>query len=459
MYLTYVDSFFNDSQTQNSIEYCLFENNQFAIFMDNSANLNIIGSNFSNNFASFGSSIYLMNSTSNSFILITDCVFIESNSQNSGGAIYISNFGDVLIMKSQFLNNFADVGGAIVVFSSQSNSIFEITDCFFINNNSTNAGGAVYLEKYGNIKIIRSKFSNNFATSGTALLLMNSQPGSLFELVDCFFSENNSTTYGGTIEIENCGNISMKRSTFLNNIAFNGGAILLFASLENSFMEIIECSFAENNHTNDGGAIFSEKHGNISIIRSIFLKNLASYGGAIFFVNGQQNSMVEIDECVFNENNASNYAGTIYMESFGNISISKSNFSNNFAISGGAAVYLVNSQLNSIIKIANCVFIENNSPTVGGAIYQQNIGNSLIFRSNFSYNSARLGGAIYLYSSQSDSLLEITNCDLIENNSTNGGAIYIQYYGNTSLTRNNFLKNFANIGAAIYCSTQRTIYL
>ena len=78
--------------------------------MDNSANLNIIGSNFSNNFASFGGALCLMKSQYNSFILITDCVFIESNSKNSGGAIYFSDYGDVLIIRSQFFNNFADFG-------------------------------------------------------------------------------------------------------------------------------------------------------------------------------------------------------------------------------------------------------------------------------------------------------------------------------------------------------------
>ena len=68
-------------------------------------------------------------------------------------------------------------------------------------------------------------------------------------------------------------------------------------------------------------------------------------------------------------------------------------FSKNFADSGGA-IFMLNYQPLSILILNSCLFIENNSTTTGGAIYMKNFGKAEIYRSNFSKNFADLGGAI-----------------------------------------------------------------
>ena len=134
--------------------------------MDTYGNTSIIRSNFSNNFASSdGGAIYLLNSRSGAFLQIADCAFIENNSTESGGATYIEKYGDISIIRSDFSNNFAtSFGGSIYLLNSRSGNLLQIADCFFIENNSTESGGAIYIEKNGNISIISNDFSNNFAS-------------------------------------------------------------------------------------------------------------------------------------------------------------------------------------------------------------------------------------------------------------------------------------------------------
>ena len=118
--------------------------------------------------------IYLTNL--NSFVegiknknYIEDCLF-----ENNKLAIYMQIYGNTSIIRSNFSNNFASYGGAIYLFTSEENSLLEIADCGFIENNSTNYGGAIYIEIYGNTSIIRSNFSKNFAFSnGGAIYLLH----------------------------------------------------------------------------------------------------------------------------------------------------------------------------------------------------------------------------------------------------------------------------------------------
>ena len=81
------------------------------------------------------------------------------------------------------------------------------------------------------------------------------------------------------------------------------------------------------------------------------------------------------------------------MEKLWTTLIRGSNFSTNVAISG-AALYLYNSQVNSICEISDCFFNDNNSTLNGGAIYMEKFANALIKGNFFSNNRASLGGAI-----------------------------------------------------------------
>ena len=168
-----------------------------------------------------------------------------------------------------------------MIYINETINIFEgkqtlntIEDCLFTENNSTdeNVGGVIYINNFGNnLSFIRSNFTNNYGANGAAINLISSQTKSLMEIIDCIFFENNSTELGGAIYFQTLsGNTSILRSNFINNYASNGAAIYTFSSQSNSLMEIADCTFFENNSTYNGGAIFFDTiTGNTSIVRTI----------------------------------------------------------------------------------------------------------------------------------------------------------------------------------------------
>ena len=96
----------------NSIEDCLFENNNLVLDVENLGVMYIIRCNFT---------------------------------KNNGGAIYLEQFGTISINTCKFSNNFVSSnGGGIFAFNSQSNSILQIISTIFVENNSANYGGALY---------------------------------------------------------------------------------------------------------------------------------------------------------------------------------------------------------------------------------------------------------------------------------------------------------------------------
>ena len=452
IYLTNIKIFFQQFITK-SVEDCIFKNNKLVIYIETSGNISIIRSNFWRNSYDFGSAIHL----SNSFLYITDSVFIENNSTNYGGAIYMKGFGNSSIIRTNFSKNFAPFGPAIYLSSSQSNVFLQIMDSLFFTNNCTNYGGAIYMEILSNTSIIRSSFSKNLALYGAAIYLYNSQPFFILSIIDCTFTENNSSSQGGAIYLEKFGNFSLIRSNFSKNSARYGGGMLLYNSQPNSIIKIIDCFFIENNATTSGsgGAIYMQAFANTSIVRTNFSKNFALFGFGIAFYSPQSNAIWEITDCVFILSQFTSGEGAIYMNNIGNSSIIGTNFSKNLAMVG-PAIFLINFQLNSLLMIKNCSFSENNA-TSDGAIFMQNYGNILIIKSYFSKNFAPFGAGTFFNNPQPNSLLNLTDCIFIENNSTtSGGGVYLQNFGNTNIIRSIFLRNVALYGTGIFTSTSQT---
>ena len=163
--------------------------------------------NFSNNFADSNAIILLYNFQATSFLEISDCLFVENNSSSNGATIYFENFGYVLQKGTIFQKILQIMDLLFMCSNSKSYSKLEITDCVFNDNNATLSGGAIYMELYGNISI-RSKFlHNSVVDGGAALFFFNCQPNSLLEITECDFIENNSTYSGGAFYMEQFKNV------------------------------------------------------------------------------------------------------------------------------------------------------------------------------------------------------------------------------------------------------------
>ena len=142
--------YYGDGPVNFNIENCTFKNN-------------IALRNYYGSFLEGGGAIYLKAGYGN--YTIKDSIFINNTAPNcSGGAIYsylqLSQETIINISNCSFINNSANIGGAILFFNR--NTVTTIDYCKFINN-SANDAGAVHLNDYStdNNVVNNSIFLNN----------------------------------------------------------------------------------------------------------------------------------------------------------------------------------------------------------------------------------------------------------------------------------------------------------
>ena len=199
-----------------------------------------------------------------------------------------------------------------------------IRDCVFVGNRAE-YGGAIYNgDENGTTaspRLENCRFIDNGISQGLggAIYNMSSAP----TITDCIFSENRS---------------------------YFGGAILNF----NESNPILEgCAFLLNHASSDGGAVYNDASEPVST-NCEFVGNTASdEGGAVFNADPSSTSHIPIFEaCVFRGNIAAGDGGAMHNFSVSPV-ISKSEFSENAASSGGA-IYSWNSATPTIRASVIC---------------------------------------------------------------------------------------------------------
>ena len=115
------------------------------------------------------------------------------------------------------------------------------------------------------------------------------------------FESSSRIVFGNTVvKIDDC--------TFTSNVGINGGAIYADSS---SDVTITNSKFTDNEGTGSGGAIYANK---LKIHDTTFMGNSANMGGAVYIASGS-NDLVNITNCVFDYNYATNGYRNIYSES------------------------------------------------------------------------------------------------------------------------------------------------
>ena len=236
-----------------------------------------------------------------------------------------------------------------------------------------------------------------------------------------------------------------------------GGAVFLHTG---SVAEIFSSSFTGNKATFVGGAICTR--GKRLLIKSSSFEynslgsRCSANGGAIF---SELISTVELLDCLFSRNNATQAGGAIYVDGRKLVmrsSIFKYNAAVNKynAVTSGGAVFV---NFNSVAEISNCSFERNGATYYGGAI--STCGKMLLIRSSlFTYNAVgnqyianALGGSVCIYTK---SVVMILN-SLFQNNAAThkGGAIYSQgkklIVKSSSFKNNTVCNNYVSCGGAI----------
>lgn len=196
--------------------------------------------------------------------------------------------------------------------------------------------------------------------------------------------------------------------------------------------------------------------GNIkTVVKNCKFYNLHSHltAGAIGL---KKNVVAEIDNCLFENVSSQKNGGAIYIDILGYGGVSGSVILNNtvfkkcFSEFGGA--YL---QLGGVLYVNNCTFEENNATYGGGAIYNSGITKFTLNNSTFTSNRVIdceegfecIGGAVY----NDNGELEVTKCTFNNNYAVDGGAIYA-YYNKLIINNTSFNGNGLN---AVYCVFNR----
>ncbi|MBE6503867.1 MAG: hypothetical protein E7Z76_06245, partial [Methanobrevibacter sp.] len=315
-------------------------------------------SQFDSNNAYIGGAMYLNGVSANTNI--TNSTFRFNTAIKNGGAID-SNAANIGIYNITFEANYAGEYGAALCRESGSTRGHGQNNTFLYNHAGI-AGAALAWLNVKNMVIDHYYFINNTAGySGGAIYVSRNSDNSTIDF--CYFEgneiANNLEGYGGAMAILGNGS-NIKNSEFVNNYAFEGGAI--YTGVTSGNIHILNVTFKENEATANGGAV--EILGlAVSLNHTNFTSNTAGKSGGAIFVNSTENSNV-IDRSVFNNNKATEDGGAINWFSYpGDVLFS--NFTNNQAEYGGA-IHL--SGISNNDKIANVIFINNTATKNGGAI-------------------------------------------------------------------------------------------
>ena len=208
-----------------NLEACVFMNNSAersggASYIEEVSRVNIDGSTFSGNSATFGGALYCQVST----LTVDNSVFERGRATETGGCIHSRRRSRVTILNTTMLENQAeDRGGA--VFATQSSS-FLCSDCHFEKNRARNFGGAASLVSQES-QLLTFQFdhciiANNSADFGGRLVSENRDiPEYVFAGGIHFRSEDGTTDCARPNA--NCMSLAVVATDIANNQAMSSG--------------------------------------------------------------------------------------------------------------------------------------------------------------------------------------------------------------------------------------------
>jgi hypothetical protein len=253
---------------------------------------------------------------------------IRNGYAENGGAI-LGSESHPSIINCIFEDNEADEhGGAIHGWRFSA----WMSNCIFEGNYSyASYGGALDLDA-SFITVVNSRFFDNHGGSGGACY----GSGSSFSFTDCVFLSNTTSGTGGGGALVSAGSSSpseLIRCTFEDNIAGHAGGAVVYV---NGILNVEDCAFIGNRAQYDrggypgGGAIFSNIT-SLSLSRSTFIDNYAAQGGALVFVPRH----VVIHSCTFVGNEAPQGGGALYVDTEDENNFTLENSIIAFSVGGG----------------------------------------------------------------------------------------------------------------------------
>ena len=388
------------------------------------------------------------------------------------------NKSSLVIQNCTFSNN---VVANISIQLYSLNSIEIASSCFEENV----ANNLIQVENVMNISIVDSCFHSNVVSNGSLLNLRSGHAKASFYFLDNNFVSNNTAKDSdrGILSVNGL-NTYISSCVFRKNIVSGNGSTLVIIG---SSLTIVNVTiFEENEASVEGGAISGMSIQNIYFYRCNFTNNSADSGGAL----GMSGEAIVIQKCHFNSNIAKEHGGALQVHAgmvnitgsnwFNNTSlrgdggainitsdnllVALSEFSSNFARSGGAIS--MNKEYEGCIIFNNIFFEQNQARTGnGGAISMNNFQMTtgapalvefdeiIIDGSIFINNNATLGNGGALHIQDDKAIIAIYQSMFYSNIAVRGGGLSIVDSNVTVIYYSNFTQNLAVFGGgALHCS-------
>ncbi len=282
----------------------------------------------------------------NGDIHIRNCFFKENRggppepATGGGGAILIYG-GNFIVADCRFETNRGMNGGGLALWGDDDHEAQGlVTDCDFTGNFcEQQTGGAVVSSNVEELSFVNCNFDNNFAQYGGAVFDEEPFQPAHKEFINCTFTNNSSLVQAGAVWHISLAEADTEPALFrgckfLNNSTSDdaaGGAL----SFWSTHALIVDCEF-KGNSAGGGGCI----------------RTIPANGG------GGISGDLDVFNCVFSGNSASNSGGAISTHRCPNLRIGASTFTENSAVFFGGAVVISESANAALIN--NCVFWNNN---------------------------------------------------------------------------------------------------
>lgn len=196
---------------------------------------------------------------------------------------------------------------------------------------------------------------------------------------------------GGGIFSANC-EVYIADSAFRHNRAVgSGGAVYLLGSMDTHGV-ISNCLFSDNHADFNGGGLYYTDP-DAQLTGSRFVGNTSGIDGGGAYCWAWFAGSVLVDDCIFDDNEATDDGGGLMVCNWGNLGITVTGceFLRNGAGPAGGALCM---KTTSDVTIGDCVFSENLYADLGAAVYLDN-GVSAIVGCTFERNFSGTAGALY----------------------------------------------------------------
>ena len=291
----------------------------------------------------------------------------------------------------------------------------------FSKNSAGDWGGAVQNQNQGSVTIQSSSFSENsglngggFANEGSGLVTVES---STFTKNTAFGTALVSAGEGGGMHSNSGGEVVVSGGSFTDNTAFSGGGL---SNEGGGTVTITGTRFATNHADEHGGGVLIQS-GDVRMLNIDVVSNVADAaeegGGGISYSGDKVVGVVEtaaIEQSRIRDNKAKGSGGGIDSRGDGILSVTTTAITGNTAATGGAIHHVGDAPLDVTRSTLSGNFAES-----GGGVFSDGDGEARVENTTISGNRAGQFGGGLLVSSR----LNIRNSTVAGNTAASGGGI------------------------------------